>query len=105
MSDLIIPVNGVYFDQIVAGTKSEEYRLVTKFWMKRLCGREYSRVIMTKGYPKDGGIEGVTRTTRKWRGVQLKTITHPHFGKDPVEVFAIDVGQPDAPASPLQGGE
>ena len=37
---LLIPVNGVYFDQIAAGEKAEEYRLCTPFWQKRLAGRE-----------------------------------------------------------------
>lgn len=90
---LTIPVNGIYFDQIKAGAKVEEYRLVTDFWKKRLEGRVYGSVVMTRGYPKAGGVEGVTRLTREWRGVTRKTITHPHFGADPVEVFAIDVSK------------
>ena len=88
---LTIPVNGVYFDQIAAGTKPEEYRLVSPFWSKRLEGRRYDAVVMTRGYPKAGGVEGVTRLTRQWTGFERKTITHPHFGLEPVEVFAIDV--------------
>ena len=91
MSDLIIPVNGIYFDQIAAGTKLEEYRLCTPFWSKRLEGRSYGHVVMTRGYPKAGGVEGQTRLTRRWQGYRRKTITHPHFGPDPVEVFAISV--------------
>jgi len=92
--DLIIPVNGIYFDQIAAGTKREEYRLRTPFWAKRIEGRDYDSVVLTRGYPKAGGIEGVTRLTRRWTGASVKTITHPHFGPDPVEVFAINVEQP-----------
>jgi len=94
MKAITIPVNGVYFDQIGAGTKREEYRLVTPFWEKRLVGRSYSAVVMTRGYPKAGGIDGQTRLTRRWKGVSRKTITHPHFGPEPVEVFAIDVSEP-----------
>jgi len=26
-----------------------------------------------------------------WKGCRLTTITHPHLGPDPIEVFAIDV--------------
>jgi len=91
MKTLTIPVNGIYFDQIAAGTKLEEYRLCTPFWSKRLNDRTYDAVVMTRGYPKGGGIEGETRLTRRWQGYRRKTITHPHFGADPVEVFAIDV--------------
>ena len=91
---LTIPVNGVYFDQIAAGTKPEEYRLATPFWSKRIVARAYDAVVLTRGYPKGGGVEGVTRLTRRWAGASRKTITHPHFGPDPVEVFAINVEQP-----------
>jgi len=94
MANLTIPVKGVYFDQIREGAKTEEFRLVNDYWRKRLLGREYRRVVMTRGYPKGGGIEGETRLTRRWRGYDLRHITHPHFGDDPVMVYAIDVSQP-----------
>lgn len=87
---LTLPLNGVYFDQIKAGTKTEEYRLVTPYWSKRLVGRSYLSVVFTKGYPKADDRE--RRIKRIWRGYTVKTITHPHFGPDPVEVFAIFVG-------------
>lgn len=96
MGDLIIPVKGIYFDDIKAGTKSHEFRLRTAFWQKRLEGREYRHVVMTRGYPKGGGVEGETRLTRKFKGYLRQTITHPHFGPDPVEVFAIDVTEASA---------
>lgn len=91
MMDLILPVKGVYFAQIVAGLKTEEYRLRTAYWRRRIEGKVFDRVIVTRGYPKS------TDTTRQlvlpWQGCTVKTITHPHFGPDPVEVFAIDVQQ------------
>jgi hypothetical protein len=93
LRDLIIPVKGIYFDQIVAGTKPHEFRLHTPHWAKRLEGRTYRHVVMTRGYPKGGGVEGVTRLTRMWRGYDLRTIQHEHFGADPVAVFAIDVSK------------
>lgn len=101
MADLIIPVNGIYFDQIRDGTKLEEYRLVNKRWIKRLNNRCYDRVVLTRGYPKGGGVEGETRLTRQYRGEMIRTITHPHFGDDPVDVYAIDVSTP----VPLQKGQ
>lgn len=91
---LTIPVNGVYFDQIRDGTKTEEYRLINEYWAKRLERRRIDRIVLTRGYPKGGGAEGVTRLTRQWRGFTPKTITHPHFGPEPVFVYAIDVSEP-----------
>jgi len=93
-TDLTIPVNGIYFDQIAAGAKPLEYRLSNDYWRKRLDGRAYRNVVLTRGYPKGGGVEGVTRLTRAWRGYQRQTIQHEHFGPDPVDVFAIDVSTP-----------
>lgn len=93
MADLIIPVKGIYFDEIAAGTKLYEFRLQTPYWEKRLVGQTYRHVVMTRGYPKGGGIEGVTRLTRVWRGFDRRTIQHEHFGADPVAVFAIDVSE------------
>ena len=94
MADLTIPVKGVYFDQSASGEKLEEYRLVTAYWSTRLRNRTYDRVILTRGYPKGGGVEGETRLTRQYRGEIIRTITHPHFGNDPVMVYAIDVSHP-----------
>lgn len=94
MADLHIPVKGIYFDQIRDGEKLKEFRLCTAYWAKRLEGRAYRHVVLTRGYPKGGGIEGVTRLTMAWRGFSRETITHKHFGPEPVEVFAIDVSKP-----------
>lgn len=92
MRALILALNGVYFDQIRDGEKGEEYRLVTPYWTKRLVGKAYDRIVLTKGYPAAADYE--RRLSRPYRGYVMKTITHPHFGPEPVEVFAIDVGDP-----------
>ena len=89
LATLTIPLTGKYFDQIKAGTKPEEYRLANEFWRKRLEGRSYDHIVLTRGYPRRE--DHSRRLEREWRGASLKTITHPHFGPEPVEVFAIDV--------------
>lgn len=89
---LTIPVKGIYFDQIKAGEKLEEYRLVTDYWRKRITGKVYDRIVLTRGYPKNDDAE--RRLTLKWRGYKIKRITHSHFGPEPVELFAIDVSTP-----------
>lgn len=86
---LYLPLKAEYFDQIKAGTKLEEYRAANPFWAKRLEGKTFGKIILTKGYPpKDNASR---RIERPWRGLTKKTITHPHFGPDPVEVYAITV--------------
>ena len=102
MTDLIIPLKGIYFDQIASGEKLEEYRLVTGYWIKRLRNRVYDRVILTRGYPEGGGVEGVTRLTREWRGYEIQALQHEHFGPRHVTVFAIDVSTPARLTPPAQ---
>ena len=93
MRTLIIPVKGVYFAQIKAGTKPREYRQTTPYWRKRIEGQTYDRLVLTLGYPNADDRE--RRLVLPWRGYQIEKITHPHFGPVEVEVFAIDVtGKP-----------
>lgn len=92
MRTLILPLKREYFDAIRAGAKAEEYRLCTPHWRKRLEGREFDQVVLTLGYPARD--DKARRLVRAWRGFTVKTITHPHFGTEPVEVFAIDVSAP-----------
>lgn len=89
MSTLHLPMKGEYFDQIKAGTKPEEFRLANDYWRKRLVGRTYDRIELTRGYPKRGDTD--RRLVLPYRGYRLTTITHPHFGDQAVEVFAINV--------------
>lgn len=89
MTTLHLSLKGEYFHQIKAGTKLEEYRLCTPYWAKRLVGRTYTRIVLSWGYPKADDAE--RRISCPWQGYTIKTIQHPHFGPDPVTVFAIAV--------------
>lgn len=86
---LTLPIKLEYFDQIKSGEKLEEYRLYNDFWRKRIEGKQFESILITKGYPKKDDHE--RRIKRPWRGYKVKTIKHPHFGKEPVKVFAIKV--------------
>ncbi len=89
MANLQLAVNGEYFDQMKSGEKTEEYRLVTSFWSKRILARNYDLLIITRGYPKRD--DASKRIEVPYAGYEVKVITHPHFGPDPVKVFAIKV--------------
>jgi ASC-1-like (ASCH) protein len=93
MKTLTIPLKGIYFDQIKAGTKPFEYRVVNDYWNKRIRGRAYDQIVLTKGYPASDDHE--RRLTLPWRGVEVQTIQHEHFGPDPVLVYAIRVSTSD----------
>lgn len=89
MADLQLAVNAEYFDAMLSGEKTEEYRLVNPYWGRRIFGKDYDRLIITKGYPKRGDLS--RRIEVPYDGYEIKVITHPHFGKEPVKVFAIKV--------------
>lgn len=89
MADLVLPLKREYFEAIRDGAKPEEFRLANEYWRKRLVGRAYDSIVLTLGYPARGDAE--RRIVRPWRGYIEKTITHPHFGTEPVQVFAINV--------------
>lgn len=87
--NLQLAVNGEYFDAMKSGEKIEEYRLVNAYWGKRLFGRDYDRLIITRGYPRKD--DASRRIDIPYDGFEIKTITHPHFGDKPVKVYAIKV--------------
>nr|WP_228299219.1 hypothetical protein [Klebsiella pneumoniae] len=72
-----------------SGEKTEEYRLVNSFWCRRILARKYDRLIITRGYPRRDDMS--KRIDIPYDGYEIKMITHPHFGPEPVKVFAIKV--------------
>lgn len=89
--DLVLPLKREYFEQIKAGTKTEEYRLVNDYWRARLYAKKYKRIVLTLGYPKRDDAE--RRLVLPYKGYVVKRIAHPHFGPAPVYVFALDVSR------------
>lgn len=87
MSVLRLAVKRQYFDEIKAGIKTEEYRFCGEYWFQRLAGRTFDAVEITLGYPKRD--DTTRRIMFPWNGYSIETITHPHFGDDPVTVYAI----------------
>ena len=89
--NLHLHLKGEYFREIAAGRKLEEYRAYNQFWRDRLEDRDYDQIFIYLGYPKADDTERVL--IRKWNGCAIKTITHPLFGNEPVNVYAIDVSK------------
>lgn len=95
MTTLHLSLKREFFEAIRAGSKTEEYRLLSAHWNTRLEGRSYDDIELTLGYPPKG--DDSKRLRRPWRGFTRKTITHPLFGVEPVEVYAIVVNSPAWP--------
>ena len=89
MKPLHLNLKGEYFDAIRDGTKLFEFRVRNAFWCKRLEGQQFSQIQIKRGYPR--ADDTARNLIRPWRGYEIQTITHPHFGPNPVEVFAIHV--------------
>jgi len=94
MSYLYLNLKGEYFDEIKSGVKKLEYRFYNNYWKKRLMpngyvSKEWEGIIIRRGYPKKHDYE--KQMHRPWAGLSVETITHPHFGGEPVKVFAIRV--------------
>ena len=83
-------LKGEYFHAIRAGKKVEEYRLYNEYWRKRLEGREYERLIIKLGYPASHEAHRIINLS--YFGYEVKTITHPLFGPDPVKELDVKVG-------------
>ncbi|MGL4652641.1 hypothetical protein [Cetobacterium sp.] len=87
MKILTLNLKREYFEQIKSGIKTEEYRLCTPYWSKRLEGKTFDKILIKLGYPKNSEIEKILEF--KYSGYEIKTIKHKHFGNDPVKVYAI----------------
>ncbi len=82
---LHLHVKTEYFDAVKRGEKTHEYRLSNAFWDKRLGGRTYDGIVYYNAYKP--GAEN--RIEMPWNGCFIEQITHPHFGPEPVVVYAI----------------
>ena len=106
---LILPVKSKWFQMEKAGIKTEDYRLITKYWAKRLCWtytkgrscedehppclscmnfipREYDEVELTEGYPKRDDKE--RRLTKKFKNV-WRSWGRPEWGAPEKRCFII----------------
>lgn len=86
---LYLPLKAEYFDAIKSGAKRVEYRVANDYWKRRIEGREYDEIVLTKGYPSRTDKE--RRLSRPWRSWWMETVTHKHFGPKPVRTYAIQV--------------
>lgn len=90
--NLTLNLRAEYFYFIQDGRKRFEFRLCTAYWKARIEGKVFDKIILKLGYPKKGDKTRIIE--RPWRGSEIQTITHPEFGDEPVEVYAIRVNEP-----------
>ncbi|MCF0171770.1 MAG: hypothetical protein HUJ87_14850 [Fusobacterium varium] len=87
---LHLNVKKEYFEMVKVGDKVEEFRFHNPYWIKKLS-KDYDYIYYKMGYPKNGDTEKILKF--KYNGYSIRTIRHKEFGDEPVEVFAIRLGQ------------
>lgn len=53
---LHLTIKKKWFDMILSGDKTEEYREIKEYWNKRLIDREYDFICFRNGYSKDSPV-------------------------------------------------
>ena len=84
MANLHIIIKRKYFDQIVSGEKKFEYRVVKPYWVKKLVGRDYDKIIFKAGYRT-----GAPRYECDYKGYLIENIKHEFFGNEEITVFSL----------------
>lgn len=87
MRCLFLTIKKEFFDQILSGEKSEEYRKISDFYISRIENKEYDFVILQNGYRKDS-----RRLMAEYLGYEKKIITTKIYGE--TEVFALKLKNP-----------
>lgn len=80
--NLDLVLKHTYYDQIIAGQKTIEYRLATAYWQNRLMGTSYDTVTFRRGYTSESVTVRITYIDLIW-------YTHEFFSEEPALVFAI----------------
>jgi hypothetical protein len=89
MNILHLNLKKKYWEEIKAGKKKFEYRLVNGYWAKRLVNKQYDKILIKLGYPKKDDVTRIIE--RPYRGCDQLEIIHPEFGSNPIQVYAIRV--------------
>jgi hypothetical protein len=100
MSPLFIPLNGEFYDQFIAGTKQEEYRIEGPKWNPKTCpvGR---KVLLSRGYGTRHRAKGVITGYRSDKDVANIPGWHACYGDKcgpaaciRIEILAVKEGEP-----------
>lgn len=91
MSDLTLRVEQKWFEQIKAGTKMFEYRLYNDYWIPRIEGKTFDRVVIIWGYPSKDKQDRYLYFP--WRGYEITQVTSEQWDNVEETVFAIRLSQ------------
>jgi hypothetical protein len=77
-SILTLPMKKRYYDEILAGTKKQEFRPANDYWLSRIKGKHFDVIEFRSGYPERGDSKrhawfrfgGVRYTNSSWLNEQ-----------------------------------
>lgn len=99
MANLQLSLKTKWFEMTKSGGKTEDYREITPYWIKRLCddveyyGKSWEGVfknfetnIMTLGYPKSTNTERIIKF--KHAGIEIRE-GKPEWGAEPGKLYFV----------------
>jgi hypothetical protein len=86
---LTLRIKAIYWQQIDAGTKSEELRIANPRYIRQLLTRDYDVIHIWLGYPPATDTAKLLRFA--WRGAKRIRRQADHFGPTPVDLIAVDL--------------
>ena len=88
MNILTIIIKKKYFHQILRGEKTEEYRLIKRYWKNIIENGKYTHIRFKNGYN-----DNCPQLLIEYKGYEKLTIRHEFFGEYPVEVYVLKLGK------------
>lgn len=97
MKNLQMSLKKKWFEITKTGIKTEDYREISPYWVKRLCEvysdnpklicfKEFTQNTMTLGYPKSGDTERILKLEHK--GIEIRT-GNPDWGAEPDKLYFV----------------
>lgn len=81
MKELFLTLKKQWFDEILAGTKTEEYREIKPFMSSRLVGKNYDYIVFQNGYNPTS-----PRLKCKYLGYEIRDNIYVIKLSDPVQI-------------------
>ena len=82
--NLFLTIKKEFFDKILSGKKTEEYRVVNSFYKSRIENKKYTHIILQKGYNAKS-----KRLKAEYLGYEIKEIETEIYGKTEVYVLKL----------------
>ena len=77
MKTLFLTIKHHWFNEILSGRKTEEYRAIKKYYIQKFTNKIYDKIILQAGYSKDA-----PKLEAEIKSIEIKTRTFDLFSFD-----------------------